>query len=79
MVKDKVESFGHIIQGLDTIDAAKIISKKNSKFLAIGLQELEESLDKDSEEFNTIRKLFLDNFNDYTRSIMRIIFGEIEE
>lgn len=79
MIEDKGESFGHIIQGLDTIDAAKIISKKNSKFLAIGLQELEESLDKDSEEFNTIRKLFLDNFNDYTRSIMRIIFGDVEE
>jgi len=78
MDKD-TKSYGHIIQGLDTIDVAKIISKKNSKFLAIGLQELEESLDKNEKNFNNIRKIFLDNFNDYTRSIMRIIFGDIEE
>ena len=77
-IKDN-KSYGHIIQGLDTIDVAKIISKKNSKFLAIGLQELEESLDKNEKNFNNIRKIFLDNFNDYTRSIMRIIFGDIEE
>ena len=73
------KSYGHIIQGLDTIDVAKIISKKNSKFLAIGLQELEETLDKNEENFGVVRKIFLDNFNDYTRSIMRIIFGDIEE
>lgn len=79
MVKEDNKSYGHIIQGLDTIDVAKIISKKNSKFLAIGLQELEESLDKNDESFNNIRKIFLDNFNDYTRSIMRIIFGDIED
>lgn len=73
------KSYGHIIQGLDTIDVAKIISKKNSKFLAIGLQELEESLDKTQPNFSNIRKIFLDSFNDYTRSIMRVIFGDIEE
>lgn len=76
---EQEKSYGHIIQGLDTIDVAKIISKKNSKFLAIGLQELEESLDKTQPNFSNIRKIFLDSFNDYTRSIMRVIFGEIEE
>ena len=79
MTEKDNKSYGHIIQGLDTIDVAKIISKKNSKFLAIGLQELEESLDKNEKNFNNIRKIFLDNFNDYTRSIMRVIFGDIEE
>ena len=76
---EQEKSYGHIIQGLDTIDVAKIVSKKNSKFLAIGLQELEESLDKTQPNFSNIRKIFLDNFNDYTRSIMRVIFGDIEE
>jgi hypothetical protein len=44
----------------------------------MSLQELETILPADSEEFKMIRKLFLDGYNDYTRSILRIIFGDIE-
>jgi len=72
------ESQGVVIQGLDLIDVIRFIHKKNKKFEAIILGELEEIMDKDSEEFSLVRKLFLDGFNDYTRSIMRVIFGDVE-
>jgi hypothetical protein len=105
---------GHVIQGLDVLDVLGFISKKQKRFLAIGLNELEEIfrihdiknlnelekickelelerdseefqvleklilLDRDSEEFQLVRKLILDLVNEYTRSILRVIFGDIE-
>ena len=66
------------IDGLDAFDLISFIGKKNKKFQAIILADAEEILGKDSEEFKQIRKLFLDGFNDYTRSIVRIVFGDIE-
>lgn len=69
---------GVIIQGLDLIDITTFISKKNKKFQAILLADLEEVLGRDSEEFAIVRKLVLDGFNNYTRSIVRAIFGDIE-
>lgn len=69
---------GVIIQGLDLIDIVTFISKKNKKFQAILLSELEETLGRDSKEYTLVRKLVLDGFNNYTRSIVRAIFGDIE-
>jgi|WetSurSiteA1Bulk_404760.scaffolds.fasta_scaffold05691_6 hypothetical protein len=67
---------GKVIQGLDVIDLIVIVGQKNKKFTAITLQEMEEVLGKDSKEYATVRKIFLDCFNNYTRSIMRSIFGD---
>jgi hypothetical protein len=39
------------------------------------LNDLEKILDKNSEEYAKSRKLVLDGFNNYTRSILTIIFG----
>ncbi len=75
---ENIKSEGVVIQGLDVIDVIRFIIKKNKKFEAIILSELEEILDPKSDEFNLIRKLFLDGFNDYTRSIFRVIFGDVE-
>ena len=74
---------GHIVQGLDPIDILKFIAKKQARFLAISLNELEEIFDaagisRDSQEFQYTRKLILDLVNEYTRSILRLIFGDIE-
>ena len=66
---------GEIIQGLDLQDLIKLIDKKNSKFQAILMQNIEEVMDKQSPEFIKVRKLILDSYNDYTRSVMRAIFG----
>ena len=67
-----------VIQGLDLIDVVNYISKKNKKFQAIILSDLEGVLDKDSTEYMLVRKLILDVLNNYTRSIVRTIFGDVE-
>lgn len=69
---------GKVIQSLDLIDVLTIVGRRNRKYQAIVLNELETILDKNSREFSLVRKLFLDSFNDYTRSVLRIIFGDIE-
>lgn len=66
------------IEGLDVIDVIKYITKKRNKFLAIVLADIETVVKKDSTEYRTIRKAILDGMNDYTRSLMRVIFGNVE-
>jgi len=66
---------GEIIQGLDVVDIQHFVGRKNRKFQAVILNEIEDVLGKDTEEFQKVRKLILDGFNEYTRSILRIIFG----
>ena len=66
------------IDGLDLFDMISFIGKKNKRYLAIILADVEQIIDKDSKEFEAIRKIFLDGFNDYTRAIVRIVFGDIE-
>lgn len=61
--------------GLDVVDVINFISRKNRRYVATALQELEEILPKDSEEYNKVRALFLNYFNDYKRSVCRAIFG----
>jgi hypothetical protein len=67
-----------IINGLNMFDIITWISKKNRRYIANGLRELEEILGKDTEAYVRARKLYLDNFNDYTRSILITLFGNIE-
>ena len=66
------------IDGLDLFDLITFISKKNKRFIAIILADIEEIVGKDSDEYQQIRKIVLDGFNDYTRSVVRIVFGDIE-
>lgn len=66
---------GEVIQGLDVVDIQHFVGRKNRKFQAVILHDIEEILDKDSDEFQKVRKLVLDGFNEYTRSVLRIIFG----
>lgn len=74
---------GHVVQGLDVLDILGFMDKKKKRFLAISLNELEEIFDaadisRDSPEFQYTRKLILDLVNEYTRSILVLIFGKIE-
>ncbi len=74
---------GHVVAGLDVLDILRFIAKKQKRFLAIALNELEEifetaGMERNSKEFQLIRKLILDLVNEYTRSILRVIFGDIE-
>jgi hypothetical protein len=69
---------GMVVQELDVLDVIKNVGKKNKRLQAILLQEVEKLVDKDSPEFEFLRKAILDETNNYTRSVIRIIFGDIE-
>jgi hypothetical protein len=71
----KTDTTGSLIVGLDIVDLVLLTQQKNRKFQAILLQEIEEVLDKNSPEFIKVRGLILDSFNNYTRSLLRTIFG----
>lgn len=66
---------GVVIQGLDVFDVVGFITAKNKKFQAVFLNDLEEVVGKDTDAFNRIRKLYLDSQNNFTRSVLRAIFG----
>lgn len=65
-----------IIQGIDIVDLIGFIKRKNKVYQRILLENLELVLDPSSKEFARTRKLYLDTINDYTRSILQLIFGE---
>lgn len=66
---------GKIVQGMDLLELIENIAKRNKKFQAIMLGEIETVVPKDSEEFRLIRKAILDGMNKYTRSVLKVIFG----
>jgi len=66
-----------LIEGLDVIDVLGEMGRKTRKFAAIFLNDLDE-LVSDPKLKKEIRKLFLDTLNNYTRSVIVMIFGDIE-
>jgi hypothetical protein len=69
-----------IIQGVDILDLLNLVYGRNKMYQAILLQNVETIMDKESPEFKKIRKSILDSFNNYTREILRAIFGnDLEE
>lgn len=71
-----MSSVGKVIQGLDVIDIITIVGKKNRKYQAVLLGEIEQIISKDTEEYQKVRKSILDSFNGYTRSVLRLVFGD---
>jgi len=64
------------VNGLDMIDVLSAIKRRQGRYLALLLKDMEEVLDTDSDGYKLVRKLVLDHFNDYTRSIFRILIGD---
>ena len=73
-----IQSQSKVVQEVDILSIIRDVGKKNKKLQAKILQEIEKSVDKNSDEFDELRKFVLDEINGYTRSIMRDIFGDIE-
>jgi len=69
---------GVVLNGLDLSDLALFISEKRNRYLAIILQELEESIGKDHPKWPLVRKSVLDGLNSYSRSLAGFFFGDIE-
>ena len=64
-----------VIKGLNLLDVIINVGNKRKKFQAITLQKLESILPPDSDEFKEVRKIILDGFNEYTKSVLRELFG----
>jgi hypothetical protein len=73
--KEQLQTPAPIIQEVDIYNVINFIGRKNKAFQAIFLQDLENILGKDTKEFIEVRKLFLDTFNNYTRTVNKSIFG----
>jgi hypothetical protein len=67
-----------VIQDLEVLDIIKAISKRNKRLQAKLLQALELCLDKNTSEYQELRKFVLDELNSYTRFIVKELFGDIE-
>jgi len=67
-----------IFQEIGVISTLKQIGTLNKRTQARLLQMLELHFDKDSQEFQEIRKFLLDEVNGYTRAVVREVFGDIE-
>ena len=67
---------GVIIEGLNVIEIVKFLGDKNKKYLAITLNNIEDVLDANSEEYKLIRKEVLDGFNEFSRAIVDVLFGD---
>lgn len=65
------------IEGLTILEVIALITKKEKKYCAMFLADLEEE-GLDSEQFKRVRKSFLDNINAYTRGICTILGIDVE-
>jgi len=61
------------------LDNIQLLRRKKDKYIASMMDELEQVLEPDSKEFAFVRKIVLDHFNDYHRTVYKIILGiEVE-
>lgn len=63
------------VNGLDLEGILKLIKRRQGRYLALLLNDIEKEI-SNKEEYQLVRKLVLDHFNDYTRSIFRILIGD---
>lgn len=66
-----------VFQEVDVLEVLRDIGSKNKALQAKVLQEAEKYV-TNKEDFAKFRKFILDEQNAYTRSIVRLIFGDIE-
>ena len=66
-----------VFQEVNVFEILGEIGSRNKVLNAVVLTELEKHI-KNKEEFQKVRKFVLDEQNSYTRSLVRLIFGEIE-
>jgi hypothetical protein len=74
---DEFKRHGILLQGFDLLDVVEYIDRTNKKFQATLLSQLEEEI-TDKEIFMVVRKLVLDSTNNFVRTIVKKIYGDIE-
>lgn len=65
-----------VIQNVDALDIINLVQRKKRVHIRTTMDRLEKIIDKDSEEFVQIRKLILDHTNDFSRMLLKEIFGD---
>ena len=65
------------INGLDELDIMNAILRRQKRYLALLLQDVEQVMATEG-NYQLVRKMILDNFNDYTRSMFRVVGIEVE-
>ena len=63
--------------GLTELEIVRLVNKRKKRYCSLGLGDLEELI-TDKELFKSVRKIFLDNMNGFTRSVFVVIGVEIE-
>jgi len=77
---------GSEVNDLDMLDIIRLIDRRKGKFLALLVNDVQESFKQNGYNTNIkspmvdpfyleIRKAILDSFNDFTRSIDRVLVG----
>jgi hypothetical protein len=66
-----------IIKGIDAKELVETISALSRKYQAIIMNKLE-SLEISQEIFPEVRKIILDNINDFGREVGRDLIGDVE-
>jgi|GEM_PF-2723148 hypothetical protein len=66
-----------IIKGIDAKELVETISALSRKYQAIIMNKLE-SLEIPQEIFPEVRKIILDNINDFGREVGRDLIGDVE-
>lgn len=66
------------LQGFDAVDVVKYIGKLTRRYQKNLMNDIETVLPPGSKEHDEIRKFVLDSTNNFSRSIVRSIFGNIE-
>jgi hypothetical protein len=69
---------GIIFEDINVIDVVAFLIRKAKKFEAVALNDFENILIDKPEEYEAIRKVFLDTMNNYVRLIMKTLFDDIE-
>lgn len=69
---------GVVIDGLDVIDITRFIDSRKKRFIAITMKDIEDIMGEE-EYFPLVRKIILDQFNEYTRGLVRALIGDIEK
>jgi len=61
------------------LDNIQLLRRKKDKYIASMMDEFEQVLEPDSKEFAFVRKIALDHFNDYHRTVYKIMLNiEVE-
>jgi len=69
---------GTLFENINVIDVVEFLIRKAKKFEAVALSDIENVLVDRPEEYEVIRKIFLDTMNNYVRLILKTLFNDIE-